>query len=99
MRIDGGLHAQTIRPESDAGSRAVGFGGIAAGDAEAQWTAFGIERPVASGFSVVDARDAGRGVAAGAGELAGLPRPAFNLSVLKRNARLRCACRQASPLR
>lgn len=88
MPIDGGLHAQTIRLEGDIGRRAVRFGGITAGDARAERIGIGIERSFAGGFTGIDARLAGRGVAAGAGKLAGLPRPAINLAILKRCGRL-----------
>ena len=85
MLIDGGLHAQTIRLEGELGSRDVAFGEIAAGDAgAAEWTRFGIERSFAGEFTHIDARVARRGVAAGAGELARLPRSAIDLAILKR---------------
>lgn len=83
MRIDGGLHAQTIRLEGDISGRAVRFSGIVVGGTGTQWTGFGIEHSVAGEFAGIDDRFAGRGVAARAGELAGLPWPAIDLATLK----------------
>jgi hypothetical protein len=83
MLIDGGLHAQTIRLEGDIGSCAVNFSGITSGGARTDWTGFGIEHCFAGGAAGIDARFAGGGAAIGAGELAGLPRPAIDLAVLK----------------
>ena len=86
MHIDGGLHAQTIRLEGDVVSRDVGFGGIIAGGARTQWTGYGIEHSFAGELGGVDSCVAGRGTAAGAGKLAGLPRPTLDLAILKRYA-------------
>jgi len=80
------LHAQTIRLESDAGSCAVRFSGIAA-DTGTEWTGFGIEHCFAGEFTGLDAGCAGRGVAIGAGKLARLPWPAIDLAILKRHER------------
>lgn len=82
LLIDGGSDAQTIRLEGDIGGRAVRDRGLIVGDAGAEWIGFGIERPGAGGFAGIDACIAGRGVAVGAGELAGLPRPAIDLATL-----------------
>jgi hypothetical protein len=86
--IDGGLHAQTIRPEGDIGSRAVGLCGIIADDAGVEWICLVIEHSFASGFTGIDACVAGGGVAIGAGELAGQPRAAIDFAILTRHAGL-----------
>lgn len=82
LRIDGDWDVQTIRLEGDIGGRAVCRCGLIVGGAEAEWIGFGIERPGAGAFAGIDACIAGRGVTIGAGELAGLPRPAIDLATL-----------------
>jgi hypothetical protein len=78
----GDWDAQTIRPEGDIRGRAVRGGGPVVGDTGAEWIGFGLERCVTGGFAGIDAGIAGRGVAVGAGELAGLPRSAIDLAIL-----------------
>jgi hypothetical protein len=82
MLTDGDLHAPTIRLEGELVSRAVGLSGITAGDTRAEWIGLVFERSYAGEFSYIDAWVAGRRTAAGAGELARLPRPAIDLAVL-----------------
>lgn len=84
MRIDGGLHAQTIRLEDDSGGCAVSIRGIIDRGAGVERVGLGVERRVAGGLTGLDAWFAGRRLAVIAGELARLPRTAIDLATLTR---------------
>jgi hypothetical protein len=81
--MDGDLDAQTIRLESNIGSRTVGDRGIIISYAGPECISGCIEEPFSGQFSSVKARFPLRGAAVRACELAGLPRSAIDLSKLK----------------
>jgi hypothetical protein len=84
--IDGGSNAQTIRLEGNIGSRTVGGSGIIISYAGPECTGVCTEEPFSRQLSSVKARFPRRGAAVLAGELAGLPWSAIDLSRLKLHA-------------
>jgi hypothetical protein len=84
--IDGGLNAQTVRPEGNIGSRRVGVSGIINRHAGPECLGVCIEEPFSGQFSGVKALFPMLGAAVFACELAGLPWSAIDLSELKLRA-------------
>jgi hypothetical protein len=84
--INGGSDAQTIRLEGNIYSRTLGGSGIIVGYAGSKRIGVGLEEPVFGQLSSVKARSPRRGAAVLAGELAGLPWSAIDLSRLKLHA-------------
>jgi hypothetical protein len=84
--INGGSDAQTIRLEGNIYSRTLGGSGIIVGYAGSERIGVGLEEPVFGQLSSVKARFPRRGAAVLAGELAGLPWSAIDLSRLKLHA-------------
>jgi hypothetical protein len=84
--MDGGLDAQTIRLEGNIYSRTLGGSGIIVSYAGPECTGVCTEEPFSRQLSSVKARFPRRGAAVLAGELAGLPWSAIDLSGLKLHA-------------
>jgi len=87
VRIEGGLDAQTIRLESDAGSRAVRGGDVIVRDTGVEQIGVCIRRSFVGRVAGAQACFAERGAAVDAGKLAGLSRPAIDLATLNGRCR------------
>jgi hypothetical protein len=96
--INGGSDAQTIRLEGNIYGRTLGGSGIIVSYAGSKRIGAGLEEPFFGQLSSVKARFPRRGAAVLAGELAGLPWSAIDLSRLKLHAAGKGRARKPEPV-
>ena len=96
--INGGSDAQTIRLEGNIYGRTLGGSGIIVSYAGSKRIGAGLEEPFFGQLSSVKARFPRRGAAVLAGELAGLPWSAIDLSGLKLHAAGKGGARKPEPV-